>query len=169
MYAFRRNATFTTTNNLVSCRHFFSCGGNSERNVESLIIILPYSSLASLRPPSFGSLTRLLCSYLTDTWSNNFGTSWGYVWSYNTTLRQLLEIGDWTTWVWCVIHVYRLRLICSLIFECPFLFVFFVQGLLHTFMDLRFDFAATNRRFAVLGWTSKMFVNKHSDLLALGF
>ena len=27
----------------------------------------------------------------------------------------------------------------SLIFECPFLFVFFVQRLLHTFMDLRFN------------------------------
>ena len=42
-------------------------GGNSERNVESLIIILPSSPLASLIPPSFGSLTRLLCSSLTDT------------------------------------------------------------------------------------------------------
>ena len=36
-------------------------------------------------------------------------------------------------------------------------------------MDWRFDFAATNRRFAVLGLTSNMFVNKHSDFLALGF
>ena len=36
-------------------------------------------------------------------------------------------------------------------------------------MDLRFDFAATNRRFSVLGLTSNMFVNKHSDFLALGF
>ena len=36
-------------------------------------------------------------------------------------------------------------------------------------MDLRFDFSATNRRFAVLGLTSNMFVNKHSDFLALGF
>ena len=36
-------------------------------------------------------------------------------------------------------------------------------------MDLRFNFAATNRRLAVLGLTSNMFVNKHSDFLALGF
>ena len=36
-------------------------------------------------------------------------------------------------------------------------------------MDLRFDFAATKRRLAVLGLTSNMFVNKHSDFLALGF
>ena len=36
-------------------------------------------------------------------------------------------------------------------------------------MDLHFDFAATKRRLAVLGLTSNMFVNKHSDFLALGF
>ena len=35
-------------------------------------------------------------------------------------------------------------------------------------MDLRLDFAATKRRLAVLGLTSNMFVNKHSDFLALG-
>ena len=62
--------------------------GNSERNVESLIIILSYSSLASLRPPSLGSLTGLFWSYLMNTWSNNFGTSWGSIWSSNITLRQ---------------------------------------------------------------------------------
>ena len=36
-------------------------------------------------------------------------------------------------------------------------------------MALSLDFATTIRRFAVLGLTSNMFVNKHSDLLALGF
>ena len=36
-------------------------------------------------------------------------------------------------------------------------------------MDLRLDFATTKRRLAVLGWTSNMFVNKHSDFLALVF
>ena len=36
-------------------------------------------------------------------------------------------------------------------------------------MDLRFDFAATKQRLAVLGLTSNMFVNKHSDFLALVF
>ena len=36
-------------------------------------------------------------------------------------------------------------------------------------MDLRLDFAATNRRLAGVGLTSNMFVNKHSDFLALGF
>ena len=122
----------------------FNCGGNSERNVESLIIILPSSSLASLIPPSFGSLTRLLCSSLTDTWSNNVGTSWGYVLSSNITLRQSLEIGDWATWGWHVIHVYKLRLICLLIFLCSFRFSLLVHRLFPTFMALRFDFSVTN-------------------------
>ena len=36
-------------------------------------------------------------------------------------------------------------------------------------MDLGLDFAATKRRFAVLGLISNMVVNKHSDLLALVF
>ena len=36
-------------------------------------------------------------------------------------------------------------------------------------MALSLDFAATKKRLAVLGLTSNMFVNKHSDLLALGF
>ena len=36
-------------------------------------------------------------------------------------------------------------------------------------MDLRFDFAVTNRHFAVVGLTSNIFVNKHSDFIALGF
>ena len=36
-------------------------------------------------------------------------------------------------------------------------------------MDLRLDFAATKRPFAVVGLTSNMFLNKKSDFLALGF
>ena len=36
-------------------------------------------------------------------------------------------------------------------------------------MDLRLDFAATKRRLSVVGLTANMFVNKHSDFLALGF
>ena len=36
-------------------------------------------------------------------------------------------------------------------------------------MALRFNFAATNRRLAVVRLTSNMFVNKHSYLLALSF
>ena len=36
-------------------------------------------------------------------------------------------------------------------------------------MDFCLDFAATKRRFAVLGLTSNMFVKRHSDFLALSF
>ena len=36
-------------------------------------------------------------------------------------------------------------------------------------MALRLDFAATKRRLTVLGLTSNMLVNKHSDFLSLGF
>ena len=36
-------------------------------------------------------------------------------------------------------------------------------------MDLRLDFAATKQRFAVVGLTANLFVNKHSNFLALGF
>ena len=50
-----------------------------------------------------------------------------------------------------------------------FVFCLFVQRLLHTFMDLRLDFAVTKRRLAIVGLTANMFVNKHSDFLALGF
>ena len=53
-------------------------------------------------------------------------------------------------------------------FWMPFSFWSFFQRLLHTFMALRLDFSATKQRLAVLGWTSNMFVNKHSDFLELG-
>ena len=36
-------------------------------------------------------------------------------------------------------------------------------------MALRLDFAATKRRFSVLSLTANVFLNKHSDLIALGF
>ena len=36
-------------------------------------------------------------------------------------------------------------------------------------MDLRLDFVALIRRFAVVVLISNIFVNKHSDFLALGF
>ena len=143
MYTFRINAIFATIHYLVSCWHFFNCGGNSERNVESLIMILFSSSLESLRPPSFVSLTRLLCSYLMDTWSNNFGTSSGSVWLSNIILRTLLEIGDWTTWAWRVIHAYRLRLVLSLIFKCPFHFFIGPQAI-SNFNDSVFWFCRFN-------------------------
>ena len=51
----------------------------------------------------------------------------------------------------------------------PFSICFFVQRLLPTFTALLLDFAATKRRFAVVGLTSNLFMNKHSNFLALDF
>ena len=51
----------------------------------------------------------------------------------------------------------------------PFSFFLLVHWLVPTLMTLSFDFAAPTRRFAVLFFTSNVLVNKHSDLLALGF
>ena len=56
-----------------------------------------------------------------------------------------------------------------MIFELPFCFVLLVHRLLPTFMDLRLDFAAPTRRFAVFFLTSNMLVKRHSDFLALYF
>ena len=44
-----------------------------------------------------------------------------------------------------------------------------VRWLVPTFMGLHLDFAATKRRFSLLGLTSNLFVNEHSDFLALDF
>ena len=51
----------------------------------------------------------------------------------------------------------------------PFSFCFIGPQSITNLMVLRFDFAATKRCLAVLGLSSNMFVNKHSDFLALGF
>ena len=79
MYTFGRYATFATTHELVSWHHFLNWGGNSEHNVESLIMILSPSSLAYFSPPSILALTILLRGSLTGTCTNNFGTSCGSV------------------------------------------------------------------------------------------
>ena len=54
-------------------------------------------------------------------------------------------------------------------FKIPFSLLLFDHWLLPTFMALRLHFAATKQRFAVLGWTSNNFVNKHSYFLSRGF
>ena len=110
----------------------------------------------------------MLFSSLKETRSQTFGISCGSVWSSNITLIQLLEIGDWKTWEWCVIHAYILHIIWSFIFECPFRFFLLVHTLFPTLMALRFYFADSTWRIAVLFLTSNLLVNKHSDILALG-
>ena len=68
--------------------NFFSWGGNSESNIESLIMILFSVYLVSLIPPPSGYLTRLLWSSLKDTCTNNFGKNCGQVWPSMFTFRQ---------------------------------------------------------------------------------
>ena len=53
--------------------NFFGRGGNSERNVESLIMILLSTFLDSFSPPSFVALKILLWSSLIDTCNKNVG------------------------------------------------------------------------------------------------
>ena len=48
------------------------------RKVESLMMVLLSTSLASLSPTSYGVINILLCSYLTDTCNYNLGTNCGY-------------------------------------------------------------------------------------------
>ena len=84
---------------------FFGWGDSSELNVESLIMILFSAYLASLSPPFSGSLTSLLWSSHTDTWSNNFGKFCGMVWPSMFTLRRSLKISDCTTCRWCIIQL----------------------------------------------------------------
>ena len=67
---------------------FFNWGGNNERNVESLIMILLSAYLASLSPSYTGSLTMMLWSSRTETYSNSFGTSCGSVLPPMFTFRQ---------------------------------------------------------------------------------
>ena len=84
---------------------FFNWGGNSERNIESLIMKLSSSSLAYFIPPLSESLTILLWSYWIDTCNNNFGTSCGSVWPSTFTFRQSFTIYYYTTCGWCIIQL----------------------------------------------------------------
>ena len=108
----------------------------------------------------------MVCIYNTLHWYIIFQTRRSTISAFQ---QQPLEIGDWKTWGCRVINAHRLRLICSMIFECPFRFVLLVHRILPTFMDLHFYFAAIIWRFANFGLTSNMLVNKHSDFLVLGF
>ena len=81
--------------------------GNSELNLESLIMILFSASLAFLIPPSAGSLTRMLWGSRTETHSNNFGTICGLLWTPMFTFRKSLKIGYCTTCGWCIIQFWR--------------------------------------------------------------
>ena len=85
------------------------------------------------------------------------------------TFRQSLEIGDCTTFGLCIIQLYRDFFIWSLIFEFHFRFGFNVHGVVPYLIALRFDLEAPTQQVAVLFFTSKMLVKRHSDFLAFGF
>ena len=123
MYNFGRYASFATTHDFVSWRHFFIWGCNSKSNVESLMIILSSSFLDSLSPPFSVSLTRLLWSYLTDTCNNNFGASCASLRPSIFTFRQSLKIVDCTNCGWCIIQLQRYFFIFSWFFNYLFCFV----------------------------------------------
>ena len=152
LYTFSRNATFTTTHDLVSWRYLFWLRLQQwkQRRItdNNIIIFIPGIFDTTI----IGVTYKDIMQFSTDTWSKKIGTSWDSVWSSNIALRQSLEIGDWTTWGWCVIYEYRLRLICSLIFECPFRFVL-IHWPVPTLMALRLDFSATRRHSSILTWT----------------
>ena len=83
----------------------FCWGDNSERNVESLMMILFSTYLASLSPPSYRSLTSLLWRYITYTCSYNIGTILVLVWPSMFTFILSLTMGDCTTCGWLIIKL----------------------------------------------------------------
>ena len=148
---------------------FFNWGDNSERNVESLIIILFFAYIPSLIPPSTVSLTRLVWSSITDTCSKTFGTSCGSVGPSMFTFRQSLTIGYCTTCGWYIIQLYGDFFIWSFIFALPFRFFFNSHVVVPYLITLCLDSAYPTRRVAVFFLTPNMLVKIHSGFLSLGF
>ena len=69
MHTFLIYATLTPTCNLVVCSRIMV------HIPESLIIILFCFYIDSFKPPYYGGIAMLFCSYLTDTFNNSLGTS----------------------------------------------------------------------------------------------
>ena len=130
-------------------------------------MILFSTYLASLSPPSNGSLKRLLWSSQTDTCGKNFGTSYGSVWPSMFTFRQSFKIGDCTTCEWCIIQLYRDFFIWSFIFEFSFRFFFNSHGVVPYLIALHFYLSDPTLRVAVLFFASNVLVKIPIDFLAL--
>ena len=148
---------------------FFGGSGNSECNVESMIMILFPTYLASLSPSSYVSLTRLLWSSLKDTCSINFWEICSVVWPSMFTLRKSLTIGDCTTCVWWIIQSLRDLFLWLLILELTFRFGFNYHGVVPTLISLRFKFSAVTWWIAVFFFTSNILVKRYSYFIALGY
>ena len=133
-----------------------------------MIIILSYVSLASLRPPSFGSLNKLLCSYLNGHQKKKLELvvvlSNHQTWPWENHYKLVIEqLGDdilpiHTDYVWSD-HWFLNALFVFLL----------VHRLLTTLMALQFDSAAQTQGFTVFFLTLNILVNKHSDFLVLGY
>ena len=70
------------------------------------MMILFSASLSSLIPDSYGGITILFWSSLTNTFNNNFLTNFVSEWLPIENLRQSLAVGDWKTCVCCRIQLY---------------------------------------------------------------
>ena len=141
MHTFGRYATFTTTRNLVSWRNFFNWGGNSELNLESLIIILSSLSLSSFSPPYYMALIILLWSSLTDTCNNNFRTSF-------VTIHFHLQTIIWNWWLhelWRIHNpVIKRHIYLFIYFWVPFSLLFQLPWCISKFNFLALRFISSN-------------------------
>ena len=132
-------------------------------------MILFSESFPSLSPPSSGSISRMLWSFLTDTRSKSFGNICGLVWPFMLNFRQSLNFDDCTTYESIIIQLWREFFIWSLIFEITYRFVFFVHSSVPDLVYLHFDLAALTQNISVFYFKSNMLVNVHWEFLALSF
>ena len=84
---------------------FFGSDDRMLCSLESLMMILLYSSLDSLITPYANGLNMLLWSYTTNTCDINFGTNCVSEWPPIYNVRQSFDIGEWTTWGRCRIQL----------------------------------------------------------------
>ena len=107
-------------------------------------MVLLCSSLSSFRSPSYGGLTTMLWSSLTDTYNNSSWTICFSVWIPIDTLSRSLDIGYSTTSVWCKTQLYRACLKHLFIFVCIFrLWILYHRASLFLF-NLRFILSDPN-------------------------
>ena len=79
-------------------RLYFIWGGKILRKVESLMIILLYSSLAYFSRPSSRGLTKLLWSSRTETFNKNFGINCFLELPSTETSIFLISLLEWPPW-----------------------------------------------------------------------
>ena len=113
------------------------------------MIILFYFPLASLIQPYTGGIKMLLCTFLTDTWNNNLGTTYFSVLTSIGTFRCSFDIVDCKTYGWCITQYYTFLLNSSLILVCPLQFGILDYSIFTIMIDLIFVLEAPNIQTAV--------------------